>query len=356
MALITNREILEFEQILSQYVNRRLRQVLCSLVAGETKEIYQNREKLTEKLREEKIPETDIYRVCLVTTLPEFSELLKKNDENPMLAIEFRSFVEAAVEKTGLIRIVALGIAEAVCSSLGLMIHELNGLTEMDRSEKDKFLVGMGKDMPAYVISPNLMQKDIDKVKSVQNGKNSADFMTYQQVIESYAQLGVPRAKYLLARTMSLKKEEDKGFRLMAEAAAEGDSSASVFLGNFYYEKGKKYWDKAYTHYTGYARASLNPNERKCLVDILNLAEWNKRLLLLDGLLVLITFGLLLLTSAFSLLSGAFWVGVVSLILEAATLGFGIFKYKTNPFTDLYFVTWVIFGVWLLAFMLRMGF
>ena len=127
-------------------------------------------------------------------------------------------------------------------------------------------------------------------------------------------------------------------------------------MGDHYYNLGKDSWSTAYSYYAAYGRAALTYTQRKRVLDIINFAETNRRLLILDGIYVLFSFFCLFMIPSFSIYKGQTVLGIISLFLEVCLLFYGINTHRSNRFASLYTVTVLITIIWMLFVSIRIGF
>lgn len=350
MELIKHSDLNELEEKVKKYLDvDMLKRVLCEVVENNGEKIYLVDYALNAKLCEYTqdvkygMTSADVNRVCLVASLPIFKKMITYQKKYTTQA-EFCTFVNAAVEETGLMKYVAYGIVCAICYSLG-WIEELNSLASNDIGNIHENQKGIGIPYSVY------------DMKALDNASASNDNMdAYREIVKYYARLGVPKGKYLLAKTMDYSEEESEGFKMMLSAANDGDSEASVFLGNYYYGKGEQSWDKAYKYYTGYGHAILNQTERNNVTNILNKRQYSKWMVIANWMFVAITLIALICIPSFSVFRGQVAFGIIALILETGIASLGIYWYKDSPFTnDVSFMTVVNYVIWMIFVMLRIG-
>ena len=343
-------DINELEEKVAKYLDvGMLKRVLREVVQNNGEQIYLADYSLHAKLYEYTqdgkygMTSADVERVCLVASLPIFKKMITYQKKYTTQA-EFCTFVNSAIEETGLMKYVAYGVVCAICYSLN-WIEEINSLAASDIGDFHEVKKGIGIPYSVY---------DMRALNDA--ASDNASMESNREILKYYAQLGIPKAKYLLARTMDCSKEESEGFKMMLSAANDGDSEASIFLGDYYYGKFESTCDKAYKYYTGYGHAILHPRERNNVTNILNKRQYSKWMVVANWIFVVLTLILLVCIPPFSVFRGQVIFGIIALVLEIGIALVGIKWYKDSPFTDdVSFITIVNFVIWMIFIMLRIG-
>ena len=351
MAYMTDEEINSFENDITKYFNiTAAKNILSQLVAQNGPEVYLDDEKLYGLLRTMGMETMDAHRVCMVASITMFKKMVANKNTTPVRA-DFNSLVENSILDTGMSRFAAYGVVSALCYSLGWTL-ELQSIAE------DGIRVSSFDKAGEKIISLpySAYKSDIDSLKKLRLKKDEESTKDYLESLNYYSKMGLPIGKYMLARTMEITDENSSGFKLMKTAADEGNAMANIYLGNLYYDKGKAFWGKAYSYFNSYGRWALRPGDRKRLVDIINLREYNKKMLAAMIVLTVISLLWLICMPTFAVYSINLLVGIGSVVIEAIVATVAVMKYRKDQFTDISKISILNYTIWIVAMIISIGF
>lgn len=321
------------------------------------REIFADREKLPATLRALGLSEVEVYRLCLLSSVSGFEELI--DTEEPATQMELDRYAANAAE-TGLGRDVIMDMmAELTCAAgSAVCVSQLSALPDREQA-----------DVPAFVIPWRVYADDLRAVKAAFNKWRDGGAPLPKEMLDQLWPLvnaGIAEAQYYLGYILlhtddgADGPEEDtrkKGVELLTMAADAGDGPAASALGDYYYFKGgSENWGLAYDYYTGFAAPVLGERQRLAMVDIFNHRRFNGILLRVSAVfLAVLLISVLWAPGApvFSVMPAA---GIAALVLGAALLALGVIRQRKFPFDNLYYVPTGMFLIWAVYMFLRLVF
>ena len=322
----------------SSYCVAELSNNFCDALYGVGKQYgtkaYRDLGWLQEHLIEKGVSQIEIYKLFIILFVPGFYRLI---EQEKVLKIELNTFLANAYEKTGLHKPLIMYIMSIVLDSLGIVFKITDVKSGFEVITESEF---------AYVIPYEMYNNDISKYRNLENRAN---------VLSDIARMGVPKARFIKGMEM-FDSENGDGFYLIKSAAASGDDEAVRYLGRYYYNKGPKYWDESYYNYARANAAVLDHSDRENLVSLLNSKEFNKRLIVIDAVIILISLIALLFVPNLGIYSGQKILGFFVCIGQITLFIKEILKFKKRPYGEFYTSTAIIAGIWMLYMIVRVGF
>lgn len=322
-----------------------LDRVLRVLVEENDIEIYYNDdEQLQKKLREMNVADADIWRICLMTKVPGFVQLLEGEE------IEQRDldrYVQNAVRETGLNRMTVMDLTGMIVASAGMAFDYSATYHTVRPIIRER----------AFIIPPSVYKRELNNFR--QQFEQAAASSSLDSLdctgLDALVATGLPKAKYYkgyyLLHSAQLEKEGGDASRaaaveLLQEAAEAGNADAAAELGDFYFEQGTAYWSRAFAYYTGFGALALDQPRREAVARILRQKQSNRRIFLLSAALPLAMLMALIFVPGeaavfFRCLLGTICTGCNLLILALAG-----WRVHRDPYTGLHYVPACMFGVW----------
>ncbi len=325
--------------------------VLAAAVSRHGPEIFCDPATLHQAMAEAGAPENEILRVQLMTRVSGFRELLAQDSRTAQADLD--RYIHNAAEETGFNR-------DTVLRLTGSIVFALGG--GMDCSPSSAREEGFAPQTVAALASElyeeplRTFQTNLDRILS--NGATvSLDF----DRLEPLVNIGIPRAKYCLGYCLltgiQLEADQERGLALLEEAAGQGDSRAAAALGDYHYlTGGSDHWSRAYTYYTGYGAAALSKSRRTAITNILNQKRFNRTLLgLCILLLVVLAASVIWPPAAAAYAPHPVW-GWLSVLAELALLVLGILHYRVKPYDFFYRLPVAMAGIWSVYMAIRILF
>lgn len=327
---------------------------LKRMVQEHTVNIYFEKEKLETTLKEFGVKTSDIYKVCIMTEVTGFKELMECDTNTQQSDID--RFVRNAIEETGFNRVTVL---ELTCD-LALSANIAHDFTSEDFKLEDMKKAYV---LPICIFKDELPTLDLEDLSFDPEEQKPNLSLSEIELLQVLSECGIPEAKFFLGYNIFMSEDKnEKGLALIEEAAQEGDLRANIFLGDQYYEKGKYnecYWGKAYNHYTSLGTLGLNKQRKDAVINILNHRDTNRFVFILSILLFVETIILFILKIGSPAYTLHPIVGVISILLSAMLIirSFLYYKYdEFNSFGRIRSFTFIIFTLWSIYTMVRLLF
>lgn len=312
--------------------------------------IYTDIAELRSFLEHNNVPDIDIGRFTLIASVPGFGKLMDDASANRIGKFSLDAFVVSAYEKTGLLKFIILEYLSVVFDSKGT-VYQLS-FADADAKLADIKAKGTAFYFP-YPSYKSILNKDSFDIKDC----------------ESLMSLGVPMAYYIKGKhqlkaarleALAKKEQDDSGetkeptvlfsrplnenaLKNLKIASALGFDSASVELGRYYFELGQSYWENSYDYYSACGIDALSKEDRDNLISLINFNHYNKRMLLFSGLLWVITLVMACFIPGFSCYTGQTVYGIITLVLQAVIIGYGIHIHRKLPYIAVSLVTLLVF-------------
>lgn len=322
--------------------------VLSSAAAQYGDNLFTDPALLQHALGEAGAPPAEIYRMCLMTQVSGFGELLKRDPRTAQVDLD--RYIQNAADETGFSRDTILRLTGDIVFALGgtMDSRDLSAARKGDFVPQTVAVVAQA----LYEEQLHAFQTDFDKAAAGASVKLDFD------KLEPLVNAGIPQAKYFLGacllRGIQLPVNEERGLELLQEAAQAGDSRAAAALGDYYYgQGGSDSLTLAYQYYTGFGAAALNPSRQAAVTGILNQKVFNGKLLKLCALLLAVCAVTVFWAPASALFSPCTGIGCAALVLEAALLVLGFLRWRARPYSSIYALPVAMSGVWFLYMLAR---
>lgn len=322
-------------------------------------QVFSDRERLPALLRSQGLSETDIYKLCLMSSVSGFNALI--DPQRPATQMELDRYAANAGE-TGLGRSVIMDLMAELTSAAGSAVcaSALSGLPDLAR-----------EDHPAFVIPWRVYADDLRAIKS--------DFLKWQNGGEPLSRdrldqlwplvnAGIPEAQYYMgfyilhttgedSATGADEQTREFAVSLLHKAADAGNGPAASALADYYYFKGgSENWGLAYSYYAGFAAPVLNEQQRLAMVDIFNHRRFNRTLLKVSAVFWAVLLISVLWAPGAPVFSVMPLAGAAALILGAALLVVGVIRCRNRPYENVYYVPTGMFVIWAAYMLLRLVF
>ncbi len=316
--------------------------VLASAAGKYGTDVFTDADMLRDAMREAGAADTDIYKVCLMTRVTGFNKLLEMDSRTAQVDLD--RYIKNAADETGFNRGTILQLTGSIAGALGIEMY-------FEPAE------GEGESLPLETVGTLLTPLYRDELKAFKRtftrlraGKGSGlelDFDTLEPLVS----VGIPKAKYYLGYCLlhgiQLERNEARGLELLEEAANAGDSEAAADLGDYYYEKGdSRSWTAAYGYYTRYGAAALDVGRKAAMIGILNQKRYNKKMLFLCIILLLISAATVLWPPAAEIFPPHRTWGAAALCVQAILLAVTAVHYRAKPYDCFYGLPVAMAGVW----------
>lgn len=326
---------------------------LRQIVSSESTSIYRRTQELYGLLTEQGIDSPTAYKVCMLVSVPEFSDLTASNRK--VMQSDVNRVIMSAQRVTKLDRLELLAIMHDVFVSIG--VESKDGGSYEPRASgdtKEKESVGYVVPYSAYKSEMEQACQLIEENKAESTASRSDDIKKY---LNPLVEADIPKAKYLMGCCMLNgwmgEYTQDEGRRLMEEAAAAGNSDALAELGDVFYAEGRStnyglrdQWSRAYDLYTGYGSLALTDERRENLRNILAHGSFNKRTMIWSTVLLACVIGTILWVGTFiSYSAHAAW-GISAIALSFALIAGAWIRYWKHPYSDNCSVPVGLFIVW----------
>lgn len=329
-----------------------LASILSATVEQNGVEVLFDTVALSESMRKVGAEEAEIHRVCLMTQVAGFREVLNRDPRTVQLDLE--RYIQNAVEETGLNRDTILRITSAISFATGIaMNYQTHPPKNFDQMTDDVATL-------AYTVCQeklSMFKEDFEKVAF----RNSTSIVLDFEVLEPLVNYGIPKAKYYLGycllKGIQLEENEARGVELLQEAADAGDSKAAAALGDYYFAKGgSSNWTKAYDYYTGYGAAALNKDRKNAIVSILNHKRYNKKIL---GLCIILFFALtatVIWAPATAVFAARPLWGWLAVAAQLVLLVLKMMHYRAKPYDCVYTLPVAMSAIWFVYMAIRLLF
>ena len=336
------------DESITQYIQRNNRMVrtgnaLNTLVRQYGADCYRDLKWLEESMTSMDADPICIQQIILIARVPGFERIIGGKGISKM---DVDTFVINAYEQTGITKPVILSLVQIILQSI-----DPSYIVTDFRSYSEKAAMGT-----AYVIPYSFYAKELDQLQA--QYQNQAKDRNYYSRLRMLADYGVPKAKYILGSdkfNADNTESDDAGVEDIAEAANLGDDEALRFMGSYYYNKGMNFWGLSYEYYTSCGSALLRKSDREKVIDIMQFGNINKMFVFGSFLLMIISAIVLLFTPGFNISTGGYVVIAIGLILEAFIACLGMFKFLKNPYDARVRETLLIFMIWSICMIIKIG-
>ena len=331
---------------------------LAQVVDNHDRDIFEKPEELNAALLREGLSQADALKLCLMTQVDGFQELVSRRGEAAQVDLD--RFARNAREQTGFSREELLGLIKDICYALDVTYDCRQTPNE-----------GKEKDGSVYVIPGGLYKADLEKVEFAiryavmkKEKLNSASIDQLLQLVR----MGIPRAQYLLGMYLftfgydqravpqdevfaDIETNEETAHRLalgyLREAADAGDPDAAAMMGDYHFYRNKEGdWGRSYDYYTGYGSVSLTENRRTRVVSLLKRMQLNKTVFIACIALFVLLLLSVIIAPGVPVFPRRTVLGILCLVFSAAALVIVFLRKRKNPFAKLDFAPMVIFALW----------
>lgn len=327
---------------------RPLEAILSSAVEQYGESLFMDTSILQQALTEAGAPSAEIYRVCLMTQVSGFGELLKLDPRT--MQVDLDRYIQNAADETGLSRDTILRLTGDIMFSLGGSVD----CRDLSAARKAEYVPQTVAIMAQALYEEQLhaFQTDFNKVAAGASIKLDFDRL------EPLVNVGIPQAKYFLGTCLlngiQLPVNEERGLELLQEAADVGDSRAAAALGDYYYRQGGSgSLSKAYQYYTGFGATALDPSRQAAVTNILNQRVFNGKLLKWCVLLLAFCAVTVFWAPGSLLYESCTVLGLAALAVQAALLVVGFLRYRSKPYDSVYALPVAMSSVWFLYMLAR---
>lgn len=303
--------------------------------------LFQDPEKLRTALRDEGCPERESFKICIMTGVTGFRELLEKDGRTQQLDLD--RYVHNALRETGFNRSTVLELTASLAMALGFAAPYI-------ASEPGGGL----QEGQAYVIPTSFYEAELQSFrKSFLKARAKGELAKLDvQNLEPLVAAGHPKAKYYLGACLMAAAsdggENPIGLRLLQEAAEAGDGEAAAALGDYYAGRpDSQSQSRAYDYYTGYGAMALNPAQQKRMTGIINLKKFHWRYLLLcSGFWLLSLLTMIWTPMGIPLYADLRW-GLAAIVLQTALLVCAALRWRKRPYDSLYYLPAAMLVLWM---------
>lgn len=324
-----------------------LSQVLETVATQNGSEIFQDPEGLRLAMRESGADEAEICRVCLMTQVAGFRELMARDARTTQLDLD--RYIQNAARETGFNRDTVLRLTSAMAYAVGIAMNRQEAGMPAEETTTETVAA------LAYAVC----REELEKFRVVFDRQRISpeEF----EALEPLVNIGIPKAKYYMGYCLlygvGVEINEEQGVALLQQAADAGDSQAAATLGDYYFARGgSDNWSAAYDLYTGFGAVALNSVRKKAVVSILNHKRFNRKLL---GWCVVLFLGLLA-TVIWAPAAGLFalrpfW-GYAAVAVQLGLLVVQLLHYRVKPYDCVYHLPVAMSAVWFLYMVIRLVF
>ena len=319
-----------------------LSQILRDAIEENGVEILFNTETLTKTMNTIGADEFEIYRICIMTCVSGFREIVSADPETAQTDLD--RYIRNATYETGFTREVIMGLTGCIVSAIGSQITA----EKANRPKKHEYNDIIAT-LRTFTYQPALLEFEDAFDMVVYDGDETTrlDFSKLEIPLE----VGVSVAKYYMGYCLlygiQIEQNEERGLQFLMEAAEAGYGSAAATLGDYYYNQAdSNSWTLAYHYYTGYGAMALGQSRQAAVTHILNQKKFNKKFLV--GCAVFLVLLSVILISAPS--AGLFsprpvWTGItifgmlVMYVLE-------VLRYRMKPYDSFYSLPMELLAAW----------
>lgn len=322
--------------------------ILSSAAAQYGDNLFTDTAMLQHAMAEAGAPAAEIYRVCLMTQVSGFGELLKRDARTMQLDLD--RYIQNAADETGLSRDTILRLTGDIVFALGGSVD----CRDLSAARKSEFVPQTVAMVAQALYEEQLHAFQTDFNKAVAGASVKLDFDRLEPLVNA----GIPQAKYFLGscllKGIQLPVNEERGLELLQEAADVGDSRAAAALGDYYYcQGGPDSLAIAYQYYTGFGAAALDPSRQVAVTSILNQKVFNGRLLKLCVLLLAVCAVTVIWAPGAALYEPCTGLGWAAMAVQAALLVLGFLYHRAKPYHSVYALPVAMSGVWFLYMLAR---
>lgn len=321
-------------------------EILRSLIAMYSMHVFSDTEGLQNKMRDLGAAEEDIWKVCLMTKVTGFQEMIQRDKK--LLQTDLDRFVHNAVEETDLNRIAVLRFTEAIVGAAGKAVR-CSSQKQMEQAVLEE---------QAFILPVAFYEKELKNFqKSFEQCRRLGNFASLDlQSIQPLVAAGLPRAKYYVGYCLlhGLPEGHQQGIALLEQAAGAGDVEAAAELGDYYFKCGSGGWDSAYSYYTGFGALALTSPRKRAVLTILNQKQFNYRFLWLNSLLFLLIAATVFFAPGKMIYSQHYVWGSVCAAGSLAVLLLAVHRFRRSPFGSFYFVPAAMYVLWSIYIAVRL--
>ena len=322
--------------------------ILSTLVAKHSCKVYFDDDMLQSALHELGTTPSDIYKVCLMTKVTGFRDLMECDSRTQQIDLD--RFVQNAVEETGFNRTTVMKLTGDIALSADIVYN----------CNTEHFATRKLLTETAYVVPASLYESEIKAFKESfeksafrDKDVNKLDFSKLQPLVAA----GIPKAKfylgYCLLHGIQFEVDNVRAINLLQEAADAGVTQATATLGDYYYDKGVSDWGKAYEYYTGFGSLALSKKRKDAIVSILNQKKFNRSMIGLSITFFLAIVATLILAPGAPLYVAHRVIGSIFTLLSLAILALAILHHRIKPYDTLYYVPIGMFTMWFFYMAIR---
>lgn len=328
-----------------------LSSILSAVAEQKGKDIFFDTTALSQAMQDTGATEAESHRVCLMTQVTGFRELMQQDPRTVQLDLD--RYIQNAADETGLTRDTILRITSAIAFAVGItMSYE-------PKPSKNKANTNETVAALSYSIYKEQLlafRKDFQS-NLLKLHTPALDFNSLEPLVN----IGIPKAKYYLGYCLlhgiQLEQNETRGVALLQEAADAGDSEAAAALGDYHFEQGgSNHWSKAYDYYTGFGSTALTTSRRKAIASILNHKTYNKKFLALCIVLFLALVATVIWTPASAMFAPRLFWGWFAVAIQLALLVLQILHFRAKPYDCIFALPVAMSGVWFLYMAIRILF
>lgn len=329
-----------------------LSSILSSVVEQNGVELLFDTASLSEAMRKIGAEEAEVYRVCLMTQVTGFREVISRDPRTVQLDLE--RYIQNAIKETGLTRDAILQVTAALSFATGIAMSYQAGLSK-DFDHTTDHVAALAHTVCQENLS--IFRSAFEKVVLEESTSTELDF----EMLEPLVHYGIPRAKYYfgycLLHGIQLEKNEARGIKLLHEAADAGDGNAAAALGDYYFAKGgSDNWTKAYDFYTGYGAIALNQDRKRAIVSILNHKRYNKKILGLCMILFLAQVAIVIWSPSTTVFAARLFWGWFAVVAQLVLLVMKIMHYRIKPYDCVYALPVAMSAIWFVYMAIRLLF
>lgn len=325
--------------------------ILSTLVVKHSRKVYFDDNLLQSALHELGAAPSDIYKVCLMTKVTGFRDLMECDLRTQQIDLD--RYVQNAVEETGFNRTTIMKLTSDIALSVDIAYN----------CKEEHFTTQKLLTETAFVVPASLYESEISAFKesfekSAFRDKDISklDFSKLQPLVAA----GIPKAKfylgYCLLYGIQFEVDDVRAINLLQEAADAGDTQAAATLGDYYYNKGANDWGKAYEYYTGFGSLALNKKRKSAIVSILNQKRFNRTMIGLSIIFFISIVITLILAPGAPLYAAHRVIGTIFTVLSFAILFLAILHHRIKPYDTLYYVPVGMFTMWFFHMSVRLLF